>query len=118
MKIENIEKNQSLEISLKYEIEWYLTYEIIWKSWSFTGKSELCVSKDNLDKFNLKLKELQVESTCNLDDYDSDSYLHVTLIDKLGHFRIIYQIWWTHQDSFCKLLLETDYAGIEKFSDL
>ncbi len=117
MKIDNIEKKQYFELIEKYVVDGYTTYEISGKNNFFSGKSTICLSNSKITDFKKKLKDLFVWREIQIDDNDSDAYIKIKKSDDLWHYDIIYQIWWSHQDNFSKLILNTDQIGIKKILD-
>ena len=118
MKIENYDRNQFLEISFKYEFDWYITFDIFWKNEFYSWKGTICISKSELLKFINNLSELTLWAKLKINDYDSDSYIEVAKVNDIWHFIIDYQIWWSHQENYSKLVLYTDTIGVLKFHDL
>ena len=112
MKIENINKNQFIELKYKYDFDWYTTYDISWKNNSFSGKSVICLNDSLFINFKNDISNLDVWNQIKINDNDSDSYIEVKKIDNLWHYEIVYQIWGSHQDNYCKLILNTDNIGV------
>lgn len=115
MKIENIDKNQFLEIDFLYEFDWYKTYNITWKNNFFSGKSTICFNNEKFNNFKNNILKLKVLEIIKIFDNDSDWYIEIKKLDWLWHYNIYYQIWWEYQDNYCKLILNTDLIWITKF---
>ena len=118
MKIENKDKNQYLELIYKYDFDWYVTYDFLGRNSKFSWWSTICFNSDLYNKFYNKLLNLNVWEDVKISDNDSDSYLRVNKLNNLWHYVIEYQLWWTHQENYCKLILNTDDWWIQAFKEL
>ncbi len=118
MKIENREKEQYLKLTFKYEFDEYITYTISGKNHHFSGISNFCFNKKIFNEFINHLIHLTPWNSVKIQDNDSDGFICIEKIDTLWHYTINYQIWWSHQDNYCKLILNTDFNGITNFVNL
>ena len=118
MKIENFDLDQYLELVFKYEFDWYITYNFLGKNNEFTWKTTICFSQKLLIDFVNNIKKLDIWNYAEINDNDSDSFIKVTKNTNKWHFTIIYQLGWSHQDNFCRLILNTDSIWISKFESL
>ncbi len=117
MKIENFDWNQYLILDFKYDYDWYRTYDISWRNKYFLWKSTFCISWDDLNQFKNSLFNLVLNESVKIQDNDSDWYIVVKKMDNLWHFQIFLQIWWSYEDNYVKIKIDTDNIGIEKFND-
>lgn len=69
MKLNIFDNKKEFSLEKFYEIGWYITYSVFWRSWDFSWKSNMCFNK----KFILKQIELYDWNKIVLNDNDSDS---------------------------------------------
>lgn len=92
-----------------YAVEDYLTFNIKIKSGDFSGASNFCISKENLNLIFNTLSNMykKLEGRCEIFDNDSDSYITIDM-NKLGHLNISGQIGGSYEDHFMKFKFSSD----------
>lgn len=115
MVLENFEKQQFIKMEYKYIFDWYITYDFSWKNRLFLWKSTICLSVIILNKFVESALQLNIWEIAQINDNDSDAYIEIKKTDKLWHYIFNYQIWWSHEDNYCKMILETDHISMSSF---
>ncbi len=110
----NLSNNDIVELIFKYEFDDYLTYDLYVRNWFFSWKSSMCFSKENLKFFWNSIIKLWLKDQIIINDNDSDAYIKIIKSDNLWHYSVIIQVWWTHEDYFCKITFQMDQFIIEK----
>jgi hypothetical protein len=89
-----------------------MTYEIEGRNRFFHGKWTICFKQELLKDFQIGVEKTSVWESISIQDNDSDSYIKVMKRDSLWHYDLFSQIWWTHQNNYCKIEINTDYSGM------
>ncbi|MFC6332753.1 hypothetical protein ACFP56_08975 [Paenibacillus septentrionalis] len=105
-----------LTVEHLYTVEGYLTLAISIKSGEFMGKSNFCISEEQLSIFIQSLKEIdaRLSGDSKIDDYDSDAHI-IFEVNKLGHVIISGQVGGSHEEHSMRFKFTTDQTILERF---
>ncbi|MCX7570492.1 hypothetical protein OS242_11015 [Tumebacillus sp. DT12] len=107
-------ENHFLTMEHLYTVEGYLTLAIGVKSGEFMGKSNFCISEEQLGVFIRSIKEISVRLSgdSRMDDYDSDAHI-IFEAAKLGHVVISGQIGGSHEEHSMRFKFTSDQTILE-----
>lgn len=97
-----------------YTVEGYLTLAIGVKSGEFRGKSNFCISEEQLGVFLQSLKKMNVRLSgdSRMDDSDSDAHI-IFEATKLGHVVVSGQIGGSHEEYSMRFKFTSDQKILE-----
>ncbi|WP_223879781.1 hypothetical protein [Paenibacillus spiritus] len=105
-------ENYCTTMEYLYKVEGYLTLTIGVKSGVFMGKSNFCISEEQLEIFIDSLNEinLRLSGDFRMDDYDSDAHI-IFEATKLGNVVVTGQLEEVMKNTVCgsSLLLTKQY---------
>ncbi len=107
--------NYCLTIEHLYTVEGYLTLTISVKSGLFMGKSNFCISGEQLGIFIKSLKEISLRllGDSRMDDYDSDAHI-IFEVTKLGNVIVTGQIGGSHEEHSMRFKFTSDQTIFER----
>ncbi len=108
-------KEQALQFETLYVVEGYATFRVFVRSGDFSGANNFCASLEKIKSTiqNLTIMYQTLKGECEMDDYDSDSFLKFEL-DKYGHLHISGQIGGTYDDHYMKFKFSSDQTVLEQ----
>ncbi|MFG3433541.1 WapI family immunity protein [Lysinibacillus fusiformis] len=111
-------EDKKLSIEYLYNEEEYHTMTFKVESKGFKGKSNFCISKDDLLEILEKIESIitELRGSIEIRDRDSDANICVTL-GSLGQLVVHGQIGGSYEDHFLKFKFDSDQTILNKFRD-
>jgi hypothetical protein len=109
-------ETERLSFATRYLVYINFTFNISVLSDNFSGTSQFCVRRDELEKMcsDLTNMHLTLSGATILDENDSDSFVKFE-IQENGRLNVSGQVGGTHEDHFVKFKIQTDQTCIPLF---
>jgi len=106
-------KTKQLLFKTKYLVQINFTFELMVLSEGFSGNSQFCVRRDQLENLNIELDNIysRLSGSTKIEDNDSDAFIEFS-IEPNGNLNIQGQVGGTYEDHFIKFKLVTDQTCI------
>lgn len=115
----DIEKKIEVTMSFENKMENYFTFKIFIKSNLFSGRNIFSLSKENLIQYIKSLEKLllELDGELKIEDLDSDDFINIKFIDKIGHIKVQGQLGGSFNEQYVIFCFYSDQTFLQNLSD-